>query len=161
MFLFIKAAIIRRKSLVLPKLYKKQYIKNIMSKQVLVDELHRPARKNFKRRHVIVKGINDTWQIDLVEMIPYSKYNKGYKYMLTVIDIFSKVAHAVPLKTKKGEEVAKAMEKVFKENERHPQNIHSDLGKEFYNKNFQELMKKYKINLYSTFSGMKAQICER
>jgi Integrase core domain len=132
-----------------------------MSKQVLVDELHKQARKNFKRRHVIMKGINDTWQIDLVEMIPYAKYNKGYKYMLTVIDNFSKVAYAVPLKTKKGEEVSEAMEKVFKESKSHPKNIHSDLGKEFYNKNFKELMKKYKINLYATFSGMKAQICER
>jgi hypothetical protein len=132
-----------------------------MSKQILVDELHRQARKKFKRRHVIMKGINDTWQIDLVEMIPYAKYNKGYKYMLTVIDIFSKVAHAVPIKTKTGIEVSIAMEKVFKKSQSHPKNIHSDLGKEFYNKDFRKLMEKFKINLYSTYTAMKAQICER
>jgi transposase InsO family protein len=132
-----------------------------MSKQILVDELHRPTRKKFKRRHVIMKGINDTWQIDLVEMIPYAKYNKGFKYLLTVIDIFSKVAHAIPIKSKKGVEVSNAMEKIFKESKNHPKNIHSDMGKEFYNKDFKKLIEKYKINLYSTYSTMKAQICER
>ncbi len=132
-----------------------------MSKKILVDELHRQVRKKFKRRHVIMKGINDTWQIDLVEMIPYAKENRGYKYLLTVIDIFSKFAYALPLKTKTGIEVAAAMEKIFKESRKQPKNIHSDDGKEFFNKNFKGLMKKYKINHYSTFSGMKAQICER
>ena len=64
-----------------------------MSKQILVNELHRLARKNFQRRRFIQKGILDTWQIDLVEMIPYAKFNKGFKYMLTVIDVFSKYAY--------------------------------------------------------------------
>jgi hypothetical protein len=132
-----------------------------MSKKILVNELHRQVRKNFKRRHVIMKGINDTWQIDLVEMIPYAKENRGYKYLLTVIDIFSKFAYALSLKTKTGVEVAAAMEKIFMKSQKHPKNIHSDDGKEFFNKNFKGLMKKYKINHYSTFSGMKAQICER
>jgi hypothetical protein len=132
-----------------------------MSKQILVDELHRQARKKFKRRHVIMKGIDDTWQIDLVEMIPYAKYNKGFKYLLTVIDIFSKKAYAMPIKSKKGVEVSSSMEKVFKESKSHPKNIHCDMGREFYNKDFKKLMEKYEINLYSTYTDMKAQICER
>jgi hypothetical protein len=140
---------------------KKNQFQLTMSKEILVDELHRQARKNFKRRHVIMKGINDTWQIDLVEMIPYSKQNQGFKYLLTVIDIFSKFAYALPLKSKTGTEVAAAMENLFIESRKHPKNIHSDDGKEFFNKFFKELMKKYNVNHYSTFSGMKAQICER
>ena len=49
-------------------------------------ELHKPARKNYQRRHVDIRGIDETWQADLVEMQPYEKENKGYKYILTIID---------------------------------------------------------------------------
>jgi len=59
-----------------------------------------------------VKGLNETWQADLVEMIPYSIDNRGYKYLLNVIDIFSKYAWSVPLKSKTGGEVARAMESI-------------------------------------------------
>jgi Integrase core domain len=132
-----------------------------MSKEILVNELHRSARKKFQRRRVIMKGLNDTWQIDLVEMIPYARENKGNKYLLTVIDTFSKFAYAVPVKTKTGLDVTNAMKKVFKLANDHPKNIHSDLGKEFYNKHFKKLMEQHKINFYSTFTAMKASICER
>lgn len=71
-------------------------------KRQIVDELHRPARKNFKRRKVIIKGIGDLWQADLIEMIPYCKENKGVRYILVVIDCFSKYIWARELKSKKG-----------------------------------------------------------
>lgn len=129
-------------------------------KKVVVDELHKPARKNFERRKVIIRGFDDLWQIDLVEMGAYAAENKGYRYMLTVIDCFSKFAWAKELKTKTGVEVTKAMESIFNYG-RQPKNIQSDDGKEFFNKNFQDLMKKFKINHYSTFSVMKASIVER
>ena len=73
-----------------------------MSKRQVVDELHKPARRNFKRRHVIIKGLDDLWQADLVEMGSYSSQNKGHRYLLTVIDAFSKFAWAVPVKNKSG-----------------------------------------------------------
>jgi len=66
----------------------------------LVEELHAPMRKNFPRRHVIVRGYDDLWQADIVEMHSYSRFNKGYHYILTVIDVLSKYAWAVPLKSK-------------------------------------------------------------
>lgn len=133
-----------------------------MSKQILVDELHRQARKTFQRRRYIQKGILDTWQIDLVEMIPYAKYNRGYKYMLTVIDIFSKYAYALPIKSKTGIEISKALKDVIKLNKnKSPKNIHSDQGKEFCNVHFKKLMKEFNINHYYTFSNMKASIVER
>lgn len=131
-----------------------------MSKLNIVNELHKQARKNFKRRKVIIKGIDDLWQIDLVEMGAYSNVNNGYRYMLTVIDCFSKYAWARAIKTKTGVEVTKSIESIFKEG-RIPKNIQSDDGKEFFNNNFQNLMLKYKINHYSTYSVMKASICER
>ena len=65
----------------------------------LLKELHKPARRNYKR-HVDIRGIDETWQADLVEMLPYKKENKGYKYILTIIDIFSKFAWAVTIKAR-------------------------------------------------------------
>lgn len=133
-----------------------------MSKAQVISELHYPARKNFKRRPFEMRGINDTFQIDLVEMIPFASENKGYKYLLMVIDTFSKYAWIKKLKNKTGKEVTKAMEEILKENpNRRPANIQSDLGKEFYNSHFQELMKRYHINHYSTFTKLKASIVER
>ena len=118
-----------------------------MSKQQIVNEIHRSARKNFPRRHVILKGIRDLWQADLIDLQGYVKYNKGYKYVLVVIDTFSKYAWAVPLKTKTKCEVKLAMEDIFKNNGV-PKNIQTDLGKEFYNNEFKHLMKTYNINHY-------------
>ncbi|KAL7296467.1 hypothetical protein TKK_0010473 [Trichogramma kaykai] len=105
-------------------------------------------------------GIGDTWQADLVEMIPYAKVNEGHKYLLTVIDIFSKYGYAIPVRSKRANDVTEAMLSILKSGE-HPQNLHTDNGKEFYNSTFKQLMKKFKIHHYSTFSNMKAAICER
>lgn len=133
-----------------------------MSKAQVVSELHADARKNFPRRKTQMRGINDTLQIDLVEMIPYAKQNKNYKYILTVIDTFSKFAWAFPIKNKTGIEVTKAMKNVFIATASNlPKNVHSDLGKEFYNKNFKTLMDQHKVNHYSTYSTKKAAIVER
>lgn len=131
-----------------------------MAKQQLVDELHRSARRNFPRRRTVIKGINETWQADLVEMIPYAKQNKNFKYILTVIDVFSKFAWAVPVKNKTGLVVTQAMEKIITPGSA-PKNLHTDMGKEFFNSNFQKIMQLYKINHYSTYSTKKAAIAER
>jgi len=130
-----------------------------MSKRDIAIELHKPSRKNFVRRRVNVYGKNDLWQADLVEMIPYSKKNKGYKYILCVIDCFTKFAWAVAIKSKTGKEVTNAMSKILID--RAPKLLQIDNGKEFYNTNFDKLMSKYKIHKYSTFSIMKACIVER
>lgn len=132
-----------------------------MSKRQVVEELHKPARRNFKRRHVIIKGYDDLWQADLVEMIPYSSQNKGFNYLMTVIDTFSKFAWAIPMKNKKGITVAKGMEQIFMDSSRTPKNLQTDDGNEFFNKTFNSLMRKFKINHYSTFSSLKASIVER
>lgn len=129
-------------------------------KRFLVNELHKQARKRFLRRRVVMKGIDDLWQADLVEMGNYSTQNKGYRYLLTVIDTFSKFSWVEPLKTKTSKDVVKAFKNIFKFG-RKPINLQTDDGKEFFNKNFDVLMKTYKINHYSTFSVMKASIVER
>ena len=129
-------------------------------KRTVVNELHKPARKNFKRRRTIVKGLHDLFQADLVEMIPYSKVNKSFKYILVVINAFSKFAWAKPLKTKNGRDVTKAMRSILILT-KPPKNLQTDQGKEFFNADFQKLMKDFNINHYTTYSSVKASIVER
>lgn len=130
-------------------------------KQRVVDELHAPARKNFPRRRVIVRGYNDLWQADIVEMHPYSRFNNGYHYILTIIDVLSKFAWAVPLKSKNGSETAKAIAQIIRDSKRRLKNLQTDMGKEFYNTDVQRLVKKHSINHYSTYSVLKASVVER
>lgn len=121
--------------------------------------LHKPARKNFETRTVFVHYIDQQWQADLVEMIPLANENNGFRYLLTVVDCFSKYAWSIPIHYKRGSNVVEAFLKIFKE--RIPNKIQTDLGKEFYNKDVQDLFKKNKIIHFSTHSNYKASIVER
>jgi hypothetical protein len=131
-----------------------------MEKKIIVNELQRQVRKNFDRRKVVQKGIDDLYQADLVEMISYFSENKNYKYILTVICTFSKFAFGVPLKSKRGIEIVSAFEKIFSTG-RICKNLQTDSGTEFYNHHFKEFLKKYSVNHYSTFTIMKASTVER
>ena len=62
--------------------------------------LHKPVQYNFPRNRLIVTGTDDQWQADLVDMSSLARFNKGYKFLLTCIDVFSKFAWVVPLKTR-------------------------------------------------------------
>ena len=77
----------------------------------LADELHRPVRKKFPKRYVFVRNANDIFGADLVDMKALSKQNKGYKYILMVIDIISKYGSAEQLKFKTGAEVNEKLQK--------------------------------------------------
>ena len=123
-------------------------------------EIHKPARRNYPRRKVVVRGIDETWQADLVDMKAYSKVNRGYTFLLTVIDNVSKFAWAVPLKNKTGVVLEEALKNIFKAG-RFPINLHVDKGSEFYNKNVKRLLTRYKVHLYSSYSNLKASIVER
>lgn len=101
-------------------------------KKVIAEELHTPARRNFLRRKVIMRSIDETWQADLVDMRKYSRSNRGYNYLLTVIDNLSKYVWGIPLKNKFGTELTKALKNLFKKG-RIPKNLHVDNGTEFYN----------------------------
>lgn len=131
-----------------------------MSKKDIVDEIHHQARRYFPRRKVLTTGIRDLYQADLVDVSQFAKENNQNKFILTMINTFSKVGYAEPLKTKSANDVTEAMQRILKKTG-HFFNLHTDLGKEFYNAKFKALMKKHHINLYSTFSIMKAMIVER
>lgn len=133
-----------------------------MSKQKLqlVKELHAPARRNYPRRKVITRGYDDLWQADLVDMQPHAKINKGYKYILTVIDVLSKYGWAIPLHSKSAMDVCNGFATIIAAG-RKPTNLQTDNGKEFYNATFKSFLLKHKINHYSTYSVMKASVVER
>ena len=99
-------------------------------------------------------GIDEIWTADLVDMSSYSKQNKHYKYLLTVIDVFSKYGWIIPIKNKSGESVAEAFKQI---DNRHPQKLWVDKGKEFYNKHVKELFK----DIYSTENEEKSSVVER
>ena len=104
----------------------------------LAEELHKPIRRKFEKRRVLVNGIDRIWAADLVDMQAFSKFNRGIKYLLAVIDVFSKYGWLIPLKDKTGKSVASALKTIFKE--RKPEKMWVDKGKEFYNKDVKELI---------------------
>ena len=125
----------------------------------IAKELHKPARRNYPSRRVELKGIDDLIQADLVELIPHASLNKGYKYIMTVINCFSKYAYAIPLKTKTAAEVVKALQPILDSNR--IRNFQTDEGKEWFNSSVMSLMRRYNINHYHTYSEKKASIVER
>ena len=128
--------------------------------KILSEELHKSKRKNHPRRKIIVNHINEIFAADLVEMQKFAKLNRGYRYLLTCIDIFSKFAWVIRLKDKKGITIKNALEKIF--NKRKPKFLWTDNGKEFYNKQVQDLLNENNIKLYSTNnSEIKSAVIER
>ena len=128
--------------------------------KILSEELHKSKRKNYPRRKIIVNHIDEIFAADLVEMQKFAKLNKGYRYLLTCIDIFSKYSWVIPLKDKKGITIKNALEKIF--NKRKPKFLWTDRGTEFYNKQVQDLLNENNIKLYSTNnSEIKSAVIER
>jgi len=122
--------------------------------------LHKPVRRVFPRRKTFAKGIDDLFQADLADMQNLSRFNDGYRFILTCVDVFSKRAFAIPLKDKRGSSVAEAFEKIFKE--RTPVFLQSDRGSEFLNSQVQDVFKKYNIKHYWSFNDdIKAACVER
>ena len=94
-------------------------------------------------------------------MQKWSKENKGYRYLLNVIDVFSKYAWSIPLKDKTGKTVLDAFKKIVEASNRKPKHIWVDQGKEFYNRNINEWIKENNIIMYSTYGEHKSAVVER
>ena len=122
--------------------------------------LHRQARKHYPTRKYIVHDMDEQWQADLADVALIARENDGYRFILTVIDIFSRYAWARPLKSKRGEEVAAAFQDIFREG-RIPKRIQTDQGKEFENRHVLSLFHQYNIELFSVKSAYKAALVER
>lgn len=122
-------------------------------------ELHKPIRTKFNRRRVFVFNIDDIWSSDLIDKQNIAKQNKGYKYILTIIDVFSKFAYAIPLKSKSSKEVIDAFTKLFIS--RKPKKLCTDQGSEFTNNLFTKFLKDNNIELYHVYNEGKACVVER
>ena len=118
-------------------------------------------RKKFPKRQVQASEVDDIWGCDLVEMQEWSRLNKGYRYMLNVIDVVSKYAWSIPLKDKTALTVLKGLKEIIEASDRKPKHIWLDKGKEFYNKHFDEWLADNNVIRYSTFGEHKSVVVER
>ena len=125
----------------------------------LSNELNKPTIQKFERQKVIVNYINEIHSTDLVDMSQYSKMNRGYKYIFTNIDVFSKIAHAFPLKSKKIQDIKPCFEKIFEKSK--PVYIWSDKEPAFLSKEMRKFFKDNNVKIYHTNSHFKAFIIER
>ena len=90
-----------------------------------------------------------------------SKFNKGFRFLLCVIDIYSKYAWVVPLKDKKGVSIVNAFQSILKKSNRKPNKTWVDKGSEFYNLSMKSWLEKNDIEMYSTHNEGKSVIVER
>lgn len=122
--------------------------------------IHKPAKKRFPRQKTIVAAPNQLYQADLLDVSKHTKENNNVKYLLTVIDVFSKYAFVRPLTSKAGEGVARALS--FIHNEKPFRQLQTDKGTEFYNSYVKSFLEKHNIKHYSTENNtIKASIVER
>lgn len=123
--------------------------------------LHKPVRYKFPRKRVVVGGIDHQWQADLADMSSLKQFNEGFTFLLTVIDILSKYAWVVPLKSKAKHGVAEAFASIFKQG-RKPLTLQTDQGTEFLNDAVQGLLKREKVHFFTTYNvETKASVVER
>src|SRR5690606_11459788 len=127
--------------------------------KIEAEEIHKPFIKKFDREIVMVKSINHTWAVDIVDMNHVKEYNNNIRYFINIIDILSKYAWAIKIKDKSALSVCNAFEQLFQKVK--PRLLWCDKGKEFYNNKFQELLKKHNIKLYSVYNENKSCIIER
>ena len=105
----------------------------------LANELHKPIIKKIKKIKVYSLFKDNIWGVDLADMQSLSKFNKGVKYSLCAIDLFSKYASVIPLKDKKGTSIVNTFQKIISK-ERKPNKIWVDQGSEFYNQSFKDFL---------------------
>ena len=106
---------------------------NILSEfnKQLAEELHKPIIQKFEKRKVYSGFRDNIWGADLADMRLISKFNKGFRFLLCVIDIFSKYAWVVPLKDKKGVSIVDGFQKILDDSNRKPNKIWVDKGGEY------------------------------
>ena len=126
----------------------------------LANELHKPIIRKFKKEKFIHFRDN-IWGADLADKQSLSKYNKGNKYLLWAIDLFSKYARVVPIKDKKGPSIINAFKKILSDSNRKLNKIWVDQGSELHNKSFKDFLKINNIEMYSTYNGGKSVLAER
>ena len=132
------------------------------SSSILADERHKPIIRKFNKRKVYSQFKDNIWGVYLADMQSLSRKNKGIKYLLCAIDLYSKYAFVIPLKDKKGISIVNAFNKIIKQSNRKPNKIWVDQGGEFYNNVFEKWLSDNDIiNMYSTHNEGKSVVAER
>ena len=106
---------------------------DILNKE-LAEKLHKPITTKFEKRKVQSLFIDNIWGADLANMQLISKFSKGFRFLLCVIDVYNKYAWVVPLKGKTGITITNAFQKVLDESNRKRNKTWVDNGSEFYNR---------------------------
>jgi len=150
----------RAKDLKIPGANRDAVEKYLKSEQAYT--LHKHARRHYQRNKIYVAGIDAQWQADLADMQGIARQNQGMRYLLTVIDVFSKFAWVAPVKSKDGKSVSEAFAKIlFDAAPRKPRRLQTDKGKEFFNSSFEGLMNLNDIQHFASESDQKAAVAER
>ena len=131
--------------------------------KVFINEIYsKPPKKYYTTNKTDVYHIDDTWSLDIIDLKDYGpENNRGYRYILVVIDNFSKFGWTVPLKNKNAQTIKDSFENILISSKRKPNLLQSDRGKEFYNNIFQDFLNKNKIKLYSRNSSFGSVFAER
>ena len=119
----------------------------------------RRVKVKYSNHKVLFRGLRYQYQADLVDYSALKRDNNSYTFLLTIIDIFSRFALAIPIKSKKGSHVAAALERAFKVM-KPPRKLQTDMGKEFYNFHINRVLNRYRVHHFSTDQPLKAQIVE-
>ena len=127
----------------------------------LANELHKSIIRKFNKLKVYSSFKDNIWGADLADMQLLSKFSKGIKYLLCVIDLFPKYAFVVPLKDKKGISIVNAFQSILSKSKRTPNKIWVDKGSEFYNASFKKWLQDNDIITYSTNNEGKSVVAER
>ena len=114
----------------------KSAIKYIPQNEQLAEELHKPIIRKFKKRKIYSAFKDNIWLADLANMQLISKFNKRFRFLFCVIDVYSKYAWVVPLIDKKALSIANAFQNILKKSNRKPNKIWIDKGSEFYKSYF-------------------------
>ena len=150
---------LRAKQLGIPA--SRQLIKSFLSKQ-LSYSIHKPVRHKFVRNHTYVDNIDQQWQADLADMQVIAKENDGYHYILTVIDILSRFAWAIPVRSKSIKDMLTGFERLVKlARPRLPKRLQTDKGKEFFNSGVSKFLRDRNIRHFASNSDQKAAVVER
>ena len=131
--------------------------------KIFIDEIYsKPPKKNYITNKTDVYHIDDIWSLDILDLKDYGpENNRGYRYVLVIIDNFSKFGWTVPLKNKNAQTIKDSFESILISSKRKPNLIESDRGKEFYNIIFQDFLNRNNIKLYSRNSSYGAVSAER
>ena len=122
----------------------------------LAEEVYKPIIRTFKKRKVYSTFKDNTWGADLADMQLISKFNKGFRFLLCVIDVFSKYAWVVSLKDKKGVTITNAFQSILKDSNRKTNKIWVDKGSEFYNNLKKKKLQDNDIVMYSILNERRS-----